>query len=136
MVDFDPNILTSIDFWKNNLALALTGITMSFVGTIGYKEWKTAFISNFGSSKRNMKNKYEAVLIFNGSLLVMAILTFIINVACVEITNFFTLGQVIAVVISSSVIAVNALVKTWRQDDNKSMRMHGTAVVIFILSSI
>lgn len=131
MIEFDPNILTSLDFWKNNMAIALTGIIMSFVGPIGYQKWKTALIAN-----GNMQNKYNAVLLFNRSLLLTAVVAFMVNAVCAGFADWATLGQVIAVVLASSMYAVNTMIKTWRNDDEKSRNVYVLSIVIFVLAPI
>lgn len=131
MSSFDPNVLLSIEFWNNNMVLALTGITMSFFGTIGYKVWSTAFISN-----GKMRNKYEAVSIFLGTLFVTAAVTFIVEAVYTEIVSVLSFGQTLACVIAFSMFAVNSMIEKWIHFDKKSQNVYAFSGLLFLLATL
>ena len=115
-----------LTFIEDNLVLMLTGSTMVFFGGVLYKKTKYAFISG-----GQFRNKQESLLIFLIAIPITGYITLYVQDFWLNITEQFSLLNMLGIIIIVGMLAVNFSVKNWNFLDKKSIFIYLIGFILF-----
>ena len=116
---------------NDNLALMLTGCTMSFFGGFFYKATNRAFIS-----RGKYRDKHSSLIIFLISILLTGLITIYVQTIWENIAVKLTFFELTGWLLILGMLGVNSLVKKWKYDDSKSVFIYSVGFLLIIFSKL